>query len=405
MRKMIKRDIYLDRIAPFIGKPVIKVITGIRRCGKSTFLKLLINELENKGTDPADILYINKDSLEFDFIRTYVDLHDFVTKNLKKNKSGNYLFVDEVQEIEQWEKAIAGFFADGIADIYITGSNADLLASDLATLLTGRYIEFKMNTLVFSEFLTFRNKSTTDRDDEFALFMKYGGFPGIHRMEFADEVIGQYINAIYSTILLKDVVSRNQVRDVALLERIALYIANNCGNVTTARTISNYIRSQKLTCSADTVQNYLLWLTNSFLSRRVSRFDIKGKRQLELYDKYFLGDVGFINAILGDKFQDISGKLENIVFLELITRGYKVRIGKYYEKEIDFIAVKGNKTMYIQVTYMLADEAVVEIEFGVLESVRDNHPKIVLSMDKHFGSERNGIKWYNLIDFLLTSDL
>lgn len=401
---MIKRDIYLDRIAPFIDKPIIKAITGIRRCGKSTFLKLLMNELGGKGISPDNLIYINKDSLKFDFIRTYSDLQNYVSEALNSDQSKKYLFIDEVQEIEQWERAVAGFFTDEAADIYITGSNADLLSSDLAQHLTGRFIEFKMNTLVFSEFLAFRNKTHAEKDDEFILFIKYGGFPGIHSMLFDDEVINQYLSAIYSTILLKDVVSRNQVRDVALLERIAVYIADNCGNITTARTISNYIRSQKLTCSADTVQNYLHWLTNAYLAHRVSRFDIKGKRQLELYDKYFLGDVGFINAILGDKFQDITGKLENVVYLELITRGYTVHIGKLNDREINFIAAKGNKKMYVQVTYLLTNETVIEREFSVLESVKDNHPKMVLSMDKHFGSERNGIKWLNLVDFLITPE-
>lgn len=399
---MIDRNLYLDRISPFIDKPVIKVITGIRRCGKSTFLKQLIYELEAKGISSASLLYINMDSLKFDFIRTYSDLHVFVSENFKTVKGKRYLFVDEVQEIEQWEKAIAGFYADEIADIYITGSNADLLASDLATLLTGRYIEFKMNTLVFSEFLKFRNQSKADKDDEFGLFMKYGGFPGIHSMVFNDEVINQYISAIYSTIILKDVVTRNQVRDVAMLERIARYLADNIGNVTTAKGISNYIKSQQLTCSADTVQNYLQWLSQAYMTHRVNRFDIKGKRQLELYDKYFLGDVGFIYTLLGDKFQDISGKLENIVYLELLARGYKVHIGKLYEREIDFLAVKESTKIYIQVAYLLSDETVIEREFGALESVRDNYPKLVLSMDKHFGNVRNGIRWQNLIDFLLT---
>jgi len=400
---MIKRDIYLNRITHYIDKPIIKVITGIRRCGKSTFLKLLMSDLTDKGIGSDNIVYINKDSLEFDSIRTYSDLHQYVSDKLKSVKGNRYLFIDEVQEIELWEKAVSGFFTDRIADIYITGSNADLLTSDLTSLLTGRYVELRMNTLVFSEFLKFRDKSPEEKEYEFSLYMKYGGFPGIHSMFFDDEVINQYLSAIYSTILLKDVVSRNQVRDVALLERIAVYIADNCGNITTAKTISNYIRSQKLTCSADTVQNYLHWLTNAYMAHRVSRFDIKGKRQLELYDKYFLGDVGFINAILGDKFQDISGKLENVVYLELITRGYKVHIGKLYDREIDFIAAKGNKKMYVQVAYLLTNETVIEREFSVLESVKDNHPKMVLSMDKHFGSERNGIKWFNLVDFLITS--
>ena len=347
---------------------------------------------------------INKDSLKYDFIRTYNDLSTYVSKKLSALQGNKYLFIDEIQDIEAWEKAVAGFFADNIADIYITGSNANLLSSELSTLLTGRYIEFKMNTLVFSEFLTFRNKTPQDKNDEFLLFMKYGGFPGIHQMVFNDEVINQYISAIYSTILLKDVVSRNQVRDVALLERIAVYLADNCGNITTAKGISNYIKSQHLRCSADTVQNYMQWLSSAYVTHRVNRFDIKGKKQLELYDKFYMGDVGFIFSTLGDKVQDISGKLENIVYLELISRGYKVYVGKLYDKEIDLIAIKDNSRIYLQVTYQLADEKVIKREFDVLESVKDNYPKIVLSMDTIFGKELNGVKWYNLIDFLLMNN-
>jgi predicted AAA+ superfamily ATPase len=400
---MIKRDKYLQKIYPYIDKPLIKVITGIRRCGKSTLLKLLVQELQRSGINSSQIIFINKDSLKYDFIRNYKDLHDFVVQKIGETQEKKYLFIDEIQEIEQWEKAIAGFFADETADLYITGSNASLLSSELGQLLTGRYIEIRMNTLTFREYLLFRNKTKKDKDEEFVTYLKYGGFPGIHQMQFDDEVIGQYINALYSSVLLKDVVARNQVRDVALLERIALYIADNCGNITTARAISNWIKSQNLTCSADTVQNYMYWLDQSFMVQRVSRYDIKGKRQLELYDKYFMGDIGFIFAILGDKFQDISGKLENIVYLELISRGYSMKIGKLYEREIDFIASKNNDRIYIQVAYLLADEKVVEREFGPLESIKDNYPKLVLSMDKHFGGERKGIGWQNLIDFLLTT--
>jgi len=402
---MIRRDKYIDQIRPFVNKPVIKVITGIRRCGKSTFLKILINDLINNKTDPKNILFINKDSLEFDSITTYKELNDYVLEKFKGLKGGKYLFIDEVQTIEKWEKAVAGFLADNIADIYVTGSNAGLLSSELASLLTGRYIEFRINTLVFSEFLKFRNKTTKEKEDEFGLFLKYGGFPGIHQMEFTDEVISQYISSIYSTILLKDVVARNQVRDVALLERIVRYIADNCGNITTAKGISKYIKSQLLSCSVDTIHNYLFWLTDAYMAFKVMRYDIKGKRQLELYEKYFLGDTGFIFSILGIKAADISGKLENIVYLELLSRGYTVDIGKLYDREVDFIAVKNNQKMYIQVAYLLYDEKVIEREFGVLSSLNDNYTKIVLSLDKYFGTERNGIKWYNLIDFLLKDEI
>ncbi|MCX6326650.1 MAG: ATP-binding protein [Bacteroidia bacterium] len=402
---MINREKYLDRIRPFINKPVIKVITGIRRCGKSTFLKILMNDLFANIVDQKNIVFINKDSLEFDSIITYNDLNVFVLEKFKGIKGGRYLFIDEVQMIKNWEKAIAGFFADNIADIYVTGSNAGLLSSELATLLTGRYIEFKINTLVFSEFLKFRSKTNEEKEEEFGLFLKYGGFPGIHQMEFSDEVISQYISSIYSTILLKDVVAKNQVRDVALLERIVRYIADNCGNITTAKGISKYIKSQHLNCSIDTIHNYIVWLTDAYVAFKAMRYDIKGKRQLELYEKYFLGDIGFIFSIQGNKTSDISGKLENIVYLELLSRGYSVNIGKLYNREVDFIAVKNDHKMYIQVTYLLYDEKVIEREFGVLSSLKDNYTKIVLSLDKYFGAERNGIRWYNLIDFLLMEDI
>jgi uncharacterized protein len=402
---MIKRDKYLDRIRPFFNKPVIKAITGIRRCGKSTFLKMMMEDLISNNTTQANIIFINKDSLEFEQIKTYRELNEFVLNKFKDIKGSKYLFIDEVQEIIEWERAIASFYTEGSIDIYVTGSNSGLLSSELASLLTGRYIEFKMNTLVFSEFLKFRNKTSSEKEAEFGLFIKYGGFPGIHHMDLNDDVISQYISSIYSTILLKDVVSRNQVRDVVLLERIARYIADNCGNITTAKGINNYIKSQHLKSSVDTILNYILWLTDAYLAFRVNRYDIKGKRHLDLYEKYFFGDIGLIFSILGNKLDDISGKLENIVYLELLSRGYNVSIGKLYEREVDFIAVKNNRKSYIQVAYLLSDEKVIEREFGVLYSVKDNYPKIVLSLDKYFGPERNGVKWYNLIDFLLLDEI
>jgi predicted AAA+ superfamily ATPase len=402
---MVNREKYINRITPFIDKPVIKVITGIRRCGKSTFLRILMDDLISRKTKSENILFINKDSLQFDFINTYNDLNVFVLRKFKGVKGNKYLFIDEVQQIEKWEKAIAGFFADKIADIYVTGSNAGLLSSELATLLTGRYIEFKINTLVFSEFLKFRNKTADEKEAEFSLFLRYGGFPGIHHMELNDEVTGQYISSIYSTILLKDVVARNQVRDVALLERIIRYTADNCGNITTAKGISKYIKSQHLSCSVDTIQNYIQWLCDAYMVFKVPRYDIRGKRLLELYEKYFTGDIGFISGISGNKTGDISGKLENIVYLELLSRGYQVNIGKLYDKEVDFIAIGNDQKIYIQVTYLLYDEKVIEREFGVFSSIKDNYPKIVLSLDKFFGTGRNGIKWYNLIDFLLMDEI
>lgn len=399
---MILRERYIRQIEPFIGKPVIKVITGIRRCGKSTFLKMIHDSLIEKGVTESNIILINKDSLEFDFIRTFSDLNKFVTGKIKGKRDKIYLFIDEVQEIEGWEKAVTSFLADNIADIYITGSNSRMLSSELATYISGRYIEFKMFPLTFSEFLRFRQgKDSGSIDEEFGLFMKYGGFPGIHHMEYDDEVIGQYISSLYNTILLKDVVAKNSIRDVALLERIARFTADNCGNITSSKKIADFLKSQRSGGSVDTVQNYLAMLTSAYIFFKVNRFDIKGKKLLEIHEKYYTGDIGLKHILLGFKAGDISGHLENIVYLELVSRGLKVEIGKYNELEIDFIASKGNERIYIQVAYLLHDQKTISREFGSLEKINDNYPKLVLSMDKYHDANRSGIQWKNLVEYLL----
>lgn len=399
---MVQREKYLNRIIPFIDKPVIKVITGIRRCGKSTFLKLIGNWLTEKNIKPENILLINKDSLEFDWLKNYKQLAVYVNEKFTGISGKKYLFIDEVQEIEGWEKALSGFLTDETTDLFITGSNSRLLSSELATYISGRYIEFKIYTLTFSEFIKFRGVPEPEkREAEFGLFLKYGGFPGIHRMEYDDEVVEQYISAIYNTILLKDVVERNNLRDIALLENIARFTADNCGNITSSKKISDFLKSQKLKGSVDTVLNYLSMLSSAFIFHKVNRFDIKGKRLLEIHEKYYSGDIGLKHNLLGYKMNDISGHLENIVYLELLSRGYKVNIGKLGELEIDFIAIKNDRQMYIQVAYLLPDNKTIDREFGALEKISDNYPKIVLSLDKYFDSNRNGIQWYNLIDFLL----
>jgi len=398
---MINRERYIRQISPFIGKPVIKVITGIRRCGKSTFLKMISASLTNNSVPPDNIILINKDSLEFDFIRDYKDLNKYVKSQIRGKTGPKYLFIDEIQEIEGWEKAVAGFLADNVADIFITVSNSKMLSSELATHISGRYIEFKMYPLTFSEFLQFRQgKGAGNTEQEFGLFMKYGGFPGIHHMEYDDEVIEQYVSSIYNTILLKDVVARNGIRDIALLEKIAKFTADNCGNITSSKKIADFLKSQKTGGSVDTVQNYLSMLTAAFIFFKVNRFDIKGKKLLEIHEKYYSGDIGLKHVLLGYKTGDISGHLENIVYLELLSRGYKVEVGKYSEQEIDFVAVKGNDRIYIQVAYLLHDQKTIEREFHALEKINDNYTKLVLSMDKLLDTDRAGIQWKNLIDYL-----
>lgn len=403
---MIIRDKYLKQIAPFIDKPVIKVITGIRRCGKSTFLRQIFNTLIDRGIESKNILLINKDSLEFDSLTTYQQLVDYVSGYFANTIGQKYLFIDEVQEIIGWEKALTGFLTDNVADLYITGSNSRMLSSELATYISGRYVEFKLFTLTFSEFLKFRNILDYEKiDSEFSVFMKYGGFPGIHRMEYDDEVVDQYLSSIYDTILLKDVVARNGVRDISLLQRIALFAADNCGNVTSSKKIADFLKSQKTKGSVDTVQNYLNMLTSAFIFHKVNRFDIKGKRLLEIHEKYYAGDIGLNRSLIGYSINNISGVLENTVYLELVSRGYKVTIGKMADLEIDFIASKGSQLIYLQVTYLLADDKTIEREFGALEKINDNYPKIVLSMDKLPLNERNGILWFNLTEFLLKEQI
>ena len=398
------RQTYIDAMKPFMGKPVIKVITGMRRVGKSVLLELLKQDLVNQGVAPAHILMINKESLEFDFIKTYTDLYAYVLKKLPKKSKPNYLFIDEVQEIEHWEKAVASLFAEGYADIVLTGSNAHLLSSELATLLSGRYIEFPVYPLSFSEFLTFRGKSTRtrDRDDEFELYLKYGGLPGIHSFPLTEDVVFPYIAAIFNTILLKDVVKRHAVRNVDLLERITRFVFDNCGNIFSAHRISNFFKSQKISLSMDTVQNYLEFLRSAFLIQKVSRYDVKGKRHLELYEKYYMGDIGLRHGFIGYQRADISGLLENIVYLELRHRGYNVTVGKWDDQEIDFIAEKEQEKMYIQVCYLLATAETEQREFAPLEAISDHHPKWVLSLDKVKNASReNGIRWMNVAEFLL----
>lgn len=397
---MYTRTKYISKIKPFIDKPVIKVITGMRRTGKSTFVKQLIEALLAEQTPESNVLYLNKESLEFDFIKTYRDLYEYVKQSFNKVKGKCYLFVDEVQEIENWEKAITSFFSEGNIDITITGSNAHLLSSEISTLISGRYVEFPLYALSFNEFLQFRDQQMGTTEKEFQSYLRFGGLPALHQFDLKEEVVYQYINSLYSTILLKDVIKRNNIRNVSLLENITKYAFDNVGNIFSAKKISDYLKSQRMSVSMETVQNYVSHLLSSFALFKVPRYDIKGKRLLEINEKYYLGDIGFRNALLGYKEADISGILENIVFLELKRRGYTLSIGKLDDKEIDFIAEKQDEKLYIQIAYLLASPETIEREFSVLKKVKDNYPKFVLSMDTVVGDDVDGIKRMNLVDFL-----
>jgi len=395
-----RRDIYLKKIIPFINKPVIKIITGIRRCGKSFLMKQIISELNATGIENKNILYINKELVTFNFIENYTQLYTYISEKFNSTQGKKYILIDEIQEIQQWEKAVGSLFAENEYDIYITGSNAHLLSSEIATLLSGRYVEINLYTLSYKEFVQFRNTELTNAEDEFYLYLKYGGFPVIHFFDYNDELIYQYINSLYSTILLKDIISRYNTRNVQLFENLTKYVFDNIGNIFSGNSIAKYLKAQNISMGLDTIQNYLQYLENSFLVYKVNRYDLKGKRILEIHEKYYLSDIGLKNAMLGYREKDIAGMLENIVFLKLKQSDYKVFIGKFLDYEIDFVAEKGNSRIYIQVAYLLNSKETIEREFQVMKQISDNYPKYVLSMDKHQTTNNEGIIRMNIIIFL-----
>lgn len=396
---LIPRDEYIKTIEHYTDKPIIKVLIGMRRTGKSTIIKLLIKNLLEKNIPDSNILYVNKESLEFDEIKNYKDLYLYVNNYFKNIKGNKYIFIDEIQEIAEWEKSVASFLSDNLGDIVISGSNSKLLSSELATLLSGRYVEVEIYPLTFKEFLRFR-QDKSDNETEFNNFLKYGGLPGIHFLPLKDEIIFNYLNSILNTVLYKDVIVRHKIRDAAIFDKVVKYLFDNIGSITTAKRIADYFKSQKIKISVDTVLSYINYIESSLVIYRVPRYDIKGRKFLEFYEKVFLNDIGLRNGFIGYREKDINGLLENIVYKELLFRGYKVSIGVLDQFEIDFIAEKQNDKKYIQVCYLLSSKDVIEREFGALEKIRDNYEKTVISMDKIFIEERNGIIHKYLIDFL-----
>lgn len=400
---MIKRDLYMNQIRGFMDKPLIKVITGMRRSGKSALLKLTGEALIENGVSPDNIITMNFESLQYGDITEYRAFYQFVKTKIESIQGKAYLMFDEIQDVEGWEKAVNSFLVDFDCDIYVTGSNAKLLSSELATYIAGRYVEIVVYPLSFAEYLDFTkvNGVELSRDQHFSNFLRFGGLPGIHRMDWEPEQLDQYLEGIYNSVLLKDVISRNHIRDTALLEKIILFLMDNIGNTFSAKTISDFLKSQGRKLSTETVYNYLRALESAFVIYKVPRYDIKGKRILETQEKYFLNDLGLRHAIMGYRENDISGILENVVYLELLRRGYTVTIGKQDTKEVDFVAVHRDEKLYVQVCYLLADDTVTKREFSPLVAIDDNYEKLVLSMDKTFDFNIEGIRRKNLIDFLM----
>jgi hypothetical protein len=400
---MIPRTRYLNYIRPFIDKPLIKVITGVRRCGKSVFLTQIADLLKGEGVNESNILLINKELLEFDFIKNYQDLYQYINGYFGNKPGKFYLFVDEVQEIGQWERCIASLLAENRTDIYITGSNASMFSSELATLLSGRYIQIMMYPFCFSEFVEMVQNRQPDLQVELAFdrFIKFGGFPGIHVFDWEEIPVRQFLESLFNTILLKDIVVRHNVRDVYMLEKISNFLIANCGSITSANNLSLFLKSQFRKISVETVQSYLAYARDALLAHQVKRYDLKGKRILESLEKYYVCDTGLRYALMGYPPENITGNLENIVFLELLSRGYKVFIGKLNGLEVDFIAEKGNEKSYFQVCLTLADDKTIDREYRALEAIDDHFPKYVLSLDSGFDTSRKGIRWMNVRDFLM----
>ena len=403
---MIVRERYMRIIRDFIDKPVVKVITGMRRRGKSALLELTRGELISRGVDKNNIIFINFESLRYEALKDYKALYAEVMRRAEMAEGRVYILLDEIQEVDAWEQVINSFRVDLDCDIYVTGSNAKLLSGELATLLAGRYVEIRVYPLDFHEFLDFaaqnEDEAKLSRSEQFADFLRFGGLPGIHLMKWDEERLTQYLHDIYNSVLLKDVIARNKIRDTALLESIILYLMDNIGNTFSSKTISDFLKSQGRKLSTETVYNYLKALENAFLIHKAVRFDIKGKRLLETQEKYNLSDLGLRHAVMGYRDNDIAGILENTVYIELLRRGYTVRIGKQGVAEVDFVAERADERIYIQVCYVLTPEN-TDREFAPLEEIQDNYEKVVISTDTLLRINRGGIKQKNIIDFLMES--
>lgn len=398
---MVIREKYLNKMIAAKDTKFIKVITGVRRSGKSTLMLMFKEYLLNNGIDEENIIHINFESAKYDDIKNYKDLYKYVADKIKKDKI--YLLLDEVQNVDSWEKAINSFKVDFNIDIYITGSNAYLLSSELSTLLSGRYIEIKMYPLSFKEFLTFNNYNENDIEIKFIEYLKYGGLPAITLIKDNDKLVLSYLNDIYNTIVKKDIIDRNNIKDTALLENIIKYLSNNIGSSVSSNKISDYLNSNKIVEKSNhqTIDNYLNMLEKSFIMYKANRTDIKSKSLLKTLGKYYISDTGIRNIVLGFRNINEGHLLENIVYLELLRRGYRVNIGKTNDYEVDFVAESPNEIKYYQVTQSLANEEVKMRELRSLESIEDNYEKIILTMDKSINNDYNGIKVVNIIDWLL----
>lgn len=399
---MLIRSEYLKDILNWINKPQIKVITGIRRSGKSTVLKLLKNELLNQSISESQIIFLNFESFTTEPLKSANSLYDHL-KNKMVIPQKYYLLLDEIQEVQQWEKVVNSMLVDFDTDIYITGSNSHLLSSELATFIAGRYVEFPIFTLSFKEYTLFRKHYSKD-SGSFVHYLRTGGFPVIHSYNYDEEEGYKLVRDIYSSVILRDTVQRYKIRDIELLERLILFVFDNIGNTFSGKNIADYFKSQSRKTDINTIYNYLTALEGAFILYKVSRYDMKGKSILKTQEKFFVADLSLVYALSGYKDRLISGLLENLVFLELKRRGYKVFIGKIGNLEIDFLAERKGKKIYIQVSYKLESETTISREFSPLLEIKDQFPKYVVTMDDFWKENVEGIRHFHISNFLLLPD-
>lgn len=392
----IHRPLYIDRVRPFMDKNLIKCFTGQRRVGKSYLLFQLI-DLIKKDNPESTIIYINKEDLAFSFIKNAEDLHQYILENKSKNNK-TYVFIDEIQDIENFELALRSLLLDNTLDLYCTGSNANLLSRDISGYLSGRAIEIKVYSLSYQEFLIFH--SLEDNSDSLEKYIKYGGLPYLKHLPFEEAVIFEYLKNIYSTIVFRDIINRYSVRNTIFLEQLVFFLASNTGSIFSAKKISDFLKSQKINIASNQVQLYIQHLTNAFLIHQVKRYDIEGKRLFEIGEKYYFENIGIRNALWGYRLEDLGKIIENAVYNHLLIEGYKVEVGILTDKEIDFVAEKNGEKIYIQVALALLEEKTIEREFGNLKKVKDNYPKMVVTLERFSGNTVDGILIVELRNFL-----
>lgn len=402
---MIDRPLYMDKIMAYTDTPFVKILTGVRRCGKSTILKMIMERLKTERHIPDErIISCRYDSMEYVDL-TAEDMYDQLKSRLS-TEGKTYLFLDEVQEIEGWERVVNSLASDFDVDLYVTGSNSRMMSSEIATYLTGRYISFRIFTLSFGEYLMFKRQyaPVSDAKTELANYVRLGGFPATHLQAYSQEEVYTIVRDIYNSTIFSDIVRRSQIRKIDQLERIVKYTFNNVGNTFSAKSIADYLKSEHRSLDNETVYNYLEKLEKAYLLHRCIRYDLQGRELLKTQEKFYLADVALRYSVLGYDADSVAASLENIVYLELCRRGYTVNVGKTDGGEIDFVAERQNERLYVQVTQEIRSERTAKREYERLLEIRDNYPKYVLTTDAFAGGNYQGIRTMHIADFLLSTE-